>query len=65
MPLSCFTALSKKLLSTSATSFSLEIMLFLSIKVICDDLVPLSDKNGLTVFQNILLSVISFKFKLL
>ena len=67
--------LTKKLLNVSATFFSSDItsskcsvefsLHLFSIKVIFDLVLTLSVKNGLTVFQKVLLSVISLVLRLL
>ena len=52
------TAFSKKLFRVSATSLSSDIMSSLSTRLICANLVPFSDKRGLTSFPELL--VISY-----
>ena len=59
------TALIKNLLRTSDIVSSESNMLPFSTKVISSFWDPLFDRNGFTVFQNLLLSVTSFIFKLL
>ena len=61
--LSSLTTLLKKVLSFSAISMSQEMMLLLLTSV--SFAVPFSEKSGLTIFQKILLSLMSFESKLL
>ena len=61
--LSSLTTLLKKVLSFSAISMSQEMMLLLLTSV--SFAVPFSEKGGLTTFQKILLSLMSFESKLL
>ena len=61
--LSSLTTLLKKVLSFSAISMSQEMMLLLLTSV--SFAVPFSEKGGLTIFQKILLSLMSFESKLL
>ena len=61
--LSSLTTLLKKVLSFSAISVSQEMMLLLLTSV--SFAVPFSEKGGLTIFQKILLSLMSFESKLL
>ena len=61
--LSSLTTLLKKVLSFSVISMSQEMMLLLLTSV--SFAVPFSEKGGLTIFQKILLSLMSFESKLL
>ena len=55
----------KKVFKTRAVSLSFPIISSSSIKVIFSEEVTLSEKNGLTIFQNVLLSLLSFSLSLL
>ena len=59
------TMLEKKVFIILASSLSLLIILSFSIKVILSVDKTLSGRNGVTVFQNILLSVMFFSLRLL
>ena len=60
-----FDYITKKVFSFSAISVSEEIMLLLSISVIFSFAVTFSEKSGLTIFQNFLLSLTSLMSRLL
>ena len=61
----CWATLPKKEFSVSATSMSDEIILLLSTSVMFSLVFTFSEKRGLTVFQNFLLSVTSLMLRLL